>query len=213
MGLPLFFVAQVITLAAFWIYLGGQRAAVAIGLWLAVTGGASYAGLLQFVGFPPPIAAVILSGLAITFGLAFSRFGAALIDGAGIQILIGYQGFRILVEVFLYWGHAEGLVPRQMTWEGRNLDVLTGLTAIPVALWATSKTVVWLWNLAGLLLLINVVTVAILSMPTPFQVFSPRMVFVADWPYVWLPAFLVTSALFGHLLVFRWLRREDVDES
>jgi hypothetical protein len=31
--------------------------------------------------------------------------------------------------------------------------------------------------------------------------------FVAHFPFVWLPAFLVQAALLGHLLVFRRLAR------
>ena len=45
-------------------------------------------------------------------------------------------------------------------------------------------------------------------MPTPFRQFSPANLFVAEVPFIWLPAFLVTSALFGHLLVFRKLHSE-----
>lgn len=210
--LPAFFVAQVITLAAFWIYVGGHRAAIALGGWLATTGLAAYLGLLEFGPLPPPVGIVVITGLALTIALAFSKWGEQLLDTAGVPILIGFQGFRILVEIFLYWGHTQGLVPGQMTWEGRNWDVLTGLTAIPIAFWATSRTVVMLWNVAGLLLLINIMTVAILSLPTPFQVFSPQNTFVAEWPYIWLPAFLVPSALLGHLLIFRWLKRPPEDD-
>ena len=58
-----------------------------------------------------------------------------------------------------------------------------------------------------MLLLANIVTVAIFSMPTEFRVFmnEPANLFVAHVPYVWLPAVLVPAALLGHLLVFRWL--------
>jgi hypothetical protein len=65
------------------------------------------------------------------------------------------------------------------------------------------------WNLIGLGLLVNVVTIAMLSAPTPFRVFltEPATTIVTYAPYVWLPAFIVQAALFGHLLVFRWLWR------
>ena len=39
-------------------------------------------------------------------------------------------------------------------------------------------------------------------MPPPFRQFSPANLFVAEVPFIWLPALLVTSALFGHSLVF-----------
>ena len=62
-------------------------------------------------------------------------------------------------------------------------------------------------QLAGLALLINVVTVAALSMPTPFQRFHPANVFVVEPPFVWLPLFLVQSALFGHVALLRRIRQ------
>jgi hypothetical protein len=67
---------------------------------------------------------------------------------------------------------------------------------------------VTLWNALGLLLLANIVTVAVLSAPSPLRVFrnAPANSWVAHAPWVWLPAVLVQAALFGHLLVFRALR-------
>ncbi|HKQ78896.1 MAG TPA: hypothetical protein VJ810_34675 [Blastocatellia bacterium] len=61
----------------------------------------------------------------------------------------------------------------------------------------------------GLALLINIVTIAILSAPTPLRKFfnEPANTFVTYFPFVWLPAFLVQAAWFGHLLVFRRLRQ------
>ena len=211
-ALTLFFVAQVLLLAAFWAWLAGWRTAAALALWLGATGLAAQAGWLRFGPSPPPIGFVIIPGLLITAALAFSNWGTRLIGRAGLAVFIGYQSFRILVECFLWWGHREGLVPVQMTWEGRNFDVLTGVVALPLAwLVATgkpSRLLIWLWNLAGLGLLINIVTVAVLSMPTPFRQFSPANLFVVEAPFIWLPAFLVTLALFGHLLVFRRLRAD-----
>ena len=64
------------------------------------------------------------------------------------------------------------------------------------------------WNVAGLLLLVNIVAVAILSTPR-LAMFGPDQlnVFVFYPPFVWLPAVLVLAALAGHLIIFRALRR------
>lgn len=72
---------------------------------------------------------------------------------------------------------------------------------------AAPPWLVWAWNLAGLGLLINVVTVAILSTPVPFRAFfnDPPNVWVTLVPFVWLPAVMVMAALFGHLAVARKL--------
>jgi hypothetical protein len=142
---------------------------------------------------------------------AFSPTGTRLVH-SGPAFIIGFQVFRVAVEIFLWQGHRAGFVPVQMTFEGRNLDILTGLTAPIVAFLASRgrlpRTALLAWNLAGLALLINIVTVAILSTPTPLRVFmeEPANTFVTTAPYIWLPAFLVPTAWLGHLLVFRSLR-------
>ena len=94
--------------------------------------------------------------------------------------------------------------------------MLSGLLALPVA-WLVfagkaPRLFIWLWNCFGLGLLINIVTVAVLSMPTPFRQFSPANLSVTEAPFIWLPAFLVTSALFGHLLVFRKLQSGKIPQ-
>ena len=62
------------------------------------------------------------------------------------------------------------------------------------------------WNILGLALLVNVVTVAILGTPR-FQYFGPDHlnVWVMQPPFVWLAAVMLLAALAGHLLVFRAL--------
>ena len=102
-SLALFFVAQVLLLAMFWIWLTGWRTAAGLTLWLGATGFAAQAGWLRFGPLPPPVGFVIIAGLLITAALAFSRWGIALISRAGLAVFIGYQSFRILVECFLWW--------------------------------------------------------------------------------------------------------------
>jgi hypothetical protein len=61
----------------------------------------------------------------------------------------------------------------------------------------------------GLALLLWVVGVAALSFPTRFQLLRPDNTWVAYFPYVWLPSILVTTALLGHVVVFRKLAARD----
>jgi hypothetical protein len=174
-------------------------------LWIAFTGFLAYSGFLtQIQRLPFLIAAAIL---------ASTYFARTLRDDVPIHWLIGYQAFRIPVEIFLHNGFSAGFVPVQMTWDGRNFDVLSGLTAIPIAwLAARNQLPVWavkLWNLFGFALLLNIMTVAILSLPTPLRQFhnEPANRFVALFPYVWLPAVLVPAAWFGHIALFRRLAK------
>jgi hypothetical protein len=186
-----------------------QTATLTLGLWLAVTAIAAMQNLLAFGSMPPRILLLVGLSAALTLAAAFSRLGLAIALKTPLWALIGLQTFRIFVEIFLHWGHQQGFVPVQMTWESCNLDVLTGVTAIPVAWLAYRGKLpgagLLAWNCFGLGLLLNIVTVAILSMPTPMRMFpgEPSNVFVTRPPYVWLPVFLVMAALFSHVVLFR----------
>jgi len=103
-----------------------------------------------------------------------------------------------------------GIMPEQMTFTGDNFDILTGLTALPVAWLAASGWAPrWLvvgWNLMGSVLLVVIVGIAGASMPG-IAAFGPERLntWIADPPYIWLPGVLVQGALLGHLVVWRKL--------
>lgn len=113
---------------------------------------------------------------------------------------------RVLVEVVLYFLFTEKLIPVEMTFEGLNFDIVTGLTA-PLVCWfafnnnKVNKPLLIAFNCMGLLLLSIIVTIAILSAETPLQQFGYAQpnVAVTYFPYVWLPAVVVPTMLFAHL--------------
>ncbi len=186
--------------------------------WLAVTGGVAGQGLLlDFQALPPPMFRVVLPGVVLTAVLAFSAPGRLLAHGSGWGLLIGFQAYRIPVEFMLADLYADGVLPVQMTYHGRNFDILTGITAIGVAWLAARGTIrragILVWNVLGLGLLVNIVSVAVLSTPGRLQVFTegPPNTIVFHWPFVWLPTIIVLAALLGHLLVFRKLWAERVE--
>lgn len=188
-----------------------RRTVLAAGLtigWIAVTGLAAARGALHFS--PPPTMLVLF---ALIFGgaiaLATSSLGRQLAMGLPLAALVGYQGFRVVVELLLHRAYLEGLMPVQMSYSGRNFDVVTGVTALALGAWlirgSPPRWIVLAWNTLGLALLANVVTVAFLSAPTPLRVFmnEPANVWITRAPWVWLPAVMVSAALGGHLLVYR----------
>ena len=180
--------------------------------YLGATAALAISGVLtEFERVPPPLMVTFAAASMLTIALAVGPPGGRLIAGIGLPWLIGYQAFRIAVELFLVWTYRAGALPVQMTVDGLNFDVLTGLSALLVALLAAAgwlpRALLWIWNLAGLGLLTTIVTIAVFSFPTPFRGFDnePANVIVAHVPFMWLPLFLVQAALFGHVLVFRSL--------
>jgi len=62
-----------------------------------------------------------------------------------------------------------------------------------------------LYNIGGLLLLVNVLVIAVLSMPTPLRVFhnEPANTLLAYFPYIYLPGVLVPLAYTLHIFSLR----------
>lgn len=189
----------------------GAIAAVLSLAWIAVTGLLASRGVLRMWG-PPTMGLVLGPAFLIPVAIALSPLGRQLVAGIPIAWLVGFQGFRIIVEMLLHRAYVEGLMPVQMSWSGRNLDVVSGVTAVAVGLWLArslrpSSLLVALWNTLGVALVANILLVALLSAPTPFRVFTndPPNVWITRAPWVWLPSVMVLAAILGHALVIRWL--------
>jgi hypothetical protein len=181
--------------------------------WLIVPGMLALRGVLDRTAAPPP--ALVMIGILTlgTITLAWSKVGGRIASSTSLAALVGYQFFRVPVEWVLHRLFVEGVVPVQMTYAGRNFDIVSGITAGIVAMLLVAgrggRPLVLVWNLLGLVLLLNIVVVAALSTPTPLRHFmnEPANRLPGMFPYVWLPSFLVQAALFGHLVVFRALSR------
>lgn len=179
--------------------------------WMASTWGAAQSGaLLDFRRTPPPFALLVVAIVLLAARIALTRYGRRLAVGVPLWALVGVQAFRLPLELAMHALVGRGIMPEQMSYSGRNFDIVTGSTAIVVAamVWAGrgGRGLVAAWNILGLALLLNIVTVAILSTPR-FRYFGDDRlnVFVMYPPFVWLPAVMVLAALAGHLLVFRAL--------
>lgn len=176
--------------------------------WLFTSAMIAFNGtLLDFTSTPPKLMLVVLPPVLAISYLSSSTRVNSLIQEIPSSWLVYIQSFRVLVEFFLWILFTRNIIPVQMTFEGLNYDILTGLSAPLVAYYALSQNK-WpritavLWNLAGLLLVTNIFLVAFLSTPGPLRQFfnEPPNTLVAYFPYVWLPAFIVPFAYLMHIL-------------
>lgn len=170
-------------------------------------------GKLSFTSKPPTMVTVIALMFVIAIGLGLSGFGRRLALGLPLAALIGIQAFRFPLELLMHRAYQDGLMPVQMSFSGRNFDIVSGITAalLGAALTRMRVPTWWLkaWNLLGIVLLANVVIIAMLSAPTPLRRFhnEPANVWITQAPYVWLPCVFVLVALFGHVVITRRLHR------
>jgi hypothetical protein len=187
---------------------------VALGLlaWLALSGALSYGGFFAATSaFPPRFLWLMAPTFALPLWLASSRAGAQLAS-APIALLVGFHVFRLPLELVMHVAADEGVMPVQMTFTGRNFDIVSGASALLVAvLAALGRAPRWLllaWNALATLLLVNIIVVAVASLPF-LRLFGdePSRVntWVAHFPFVWLPAGLVSAAVLGHSLLWRRL--------
>ncbi len=191
--------------------------AILIGLlWLVPPALAARAGVLgRFDTMPPPLLIMMATLTLGTVLVALSPLGTRLVQGLSLAWLVGFQAFRIPVELILHRLFTEGVIPVQMTYAGFNFDIVSGiLAALLAGVLARRRVPGWLvmsWNILGLVLLGTIVAIALFSAPVPFRRFmnEPANLLPAVFPWVWLPTLLVMGALFGHVLVFRKLATRE----
>ncbi len=185
-------------------------AAVGVSAWAAFTGLLSGSGVLEIEAPAPPALGFFLVCNLAAVALALSPVGRRLVVTTPIAFLVGYQAFRLPLELVLHSWMEQGTMPVQMTWEGQNFDILTGIVSVGFGLYAYRREVpgalVWAVNLLGLGLLLNVMRIAMLSTPMPLRTFvnDPPVLLAYHFPYGWIVPFCVSGALFGHLVVVRW---------
>ena len=165
---------------------------------------------------PPACLLATLPNMLVILVLFITKRGRTFIDGMNLKVLTILHIIRIPVEIVLLWLCMHKVVPQIMTFEGRNFDILSGISApfiyyIAFRKETYNKWVLLVWNIICLILLINIVSIAILSAPFAFQRFGldqPNIA-VLYFPYIWLPACVVPVVLLSHLASIRLLLKKS----
>jgi hypothetical protein len=159
------------------------------------------------LNFMPVIAVPLIVALVFTFNASVNEA----LKNIPVANIIRLQSFRFFVEILLWILFIDNVIPVQMSFEGRNFDILAGITAPFIAWFAStgkiSRTGLIVWNILCLGLLINIVTVAVLSTPSPVRIFmnEPANTIVAAFPVSLLPGLLVPLAYTLHFFSLRQL--------
>jgi hypothetical protein len=192
-------------------------AVAAVAALMAVTAAAARSGqLARFDLTPPPVALLVLSVFTLAFAIGLGPVGTRLAHAVPLATLVGLQAFRLPLELVMHRAATLGIMPAEMSYSGYNFDIVTGAGALLLAVAMRSgatvpRAAVWAWNLWGFWCLAVIAVVAVASSPM-VRAFGddPRHLntWVLHFPYVWLPAVLVTLALAGHIVVAKALRRD-----
>ncbi len=198
---------------------GFSKVVIVVSLaWLALQTAISLSGFyVASAGGPPRIVFLLLPPVGLIFTLFFVGRGRRFLDGLDLRVLTLLHIIRIPVELVLYWLYLYKAVPQAMTFEGRNFDILSGLTAPLVWYFGFVKPVLgkWVligWNVVCMLLLVNIAVTAVLSAPSPFQQFGFEQPNIAlfYFPFVWLPCCLVPTVLLANVVAIRRLGKVGV---
>jgi len=209
-SLILIFLLTVILTFLLFINAVKNKATVAIILvvWLAVTGILSFKGVFQDTSaIPPRLMIGIAPAILFIILLLTTKNGRRFTDNIDLKKLTLVHIVRVPVEITLFMLSTHKLIPELMTFAGRNLDILSCITA-PIMYFVCFKnsqlknrTLLLIWNFICLGLLLNIVINAILAAPFPFQqfAFDQPNIAILYFPFTWLPCFIVMIVLYSHL--------------
>jgi hypothetical protein len=179
--------------------------------WLVLLAILSLAGFFHdFSSLPPRPALAMVVPAVLLLLLSFRKKAVSVLLVTPPHWLVMLQSFRIVVEIILWMAFMNGLLPEQMTFSGWNFDILSGVLGL-VAGWLMLRLpqhwrkIVIGYNIIGGLLLLNILVIAVLSMPTRIRYFmnEPASTVVANFPFIYLPGGLVVLAIGLHIFSLR----------
>jgi hypothetical protein len=177
--------------------------------------------LLAFLGFyqdtnsiPPRFVLVLLPvTILIVYGL-LPKQQKWVMENRDSNVSTFLHLVRIPVEIVLYGLFIHKMVPELMTFEGRNYDILIGITSPIIGILFLTrkieKQVLLVWNIIGLISVVFILSNGILSAELPIQVFGfeqPNRA-ITYFPFILLPATIVPLVIWTHLSDIIKLRKE-----
>jgi hypothetical protein len=190
-------------------------------IWLGFQAGVSLSGFYKVTDtLPPRFILMVAPPLLFILLIFITKKGKGYLDTLDTKTLTLLHLVRLPVEFVLFWLFLYKGIPQVMTFEGRNFDILSGLSAPLVYYFGfvkpkLSRAALLAWNLFCLSLLFNIVAHAALSVPSPLQQmsFDQPNIAILYFPFNWLPSTVVPLVLFSHLVCLRQLVLQKTNNS
>ncbi|MFK8102657.1 MAG: hypothetical protein AB8G15_09035 [Saprospiraceae bacterium] len=182
-------------------------------LWSLTHSILAYVGFYQNTEVFPPRVGLVLLPATFLIGWACTPKAQTWFSKArNTKISTFLHLVRFPVEIVLFQLFVYDMVPLLMTFEGRNFDIIMGLTAPIVGIFYLKnwigKRVLLGWNIVGLFLVLFILVNGILSAELPFQQFGfeqPNKA-ILYFPFILLPATIVPLVIWTHLsdIILLW---------
>lgn len=180
--------------------------------WLILISSISLTGFFQNTNTIPPRFLIVLIGNIAFIAFLYSRLKAVALDYRYAMLV---HALRVLVEITLYFLFLRKQVPKIMTFNGLNFDIIIGISALICFILSQlfkvnlGKKTLLIWNVIGLLFLMNIIVIAFLSAPLPIQLlsFEQPNIAVLSFPYILLPSFIVPFVILTHILSIKQLTK------
>jgi len=168
--------------------------------------------ILAFIGFyentdlvPPRFLHVLIPVfISLIYGLTNKPL-KSILDNKNIKISTFIHTIRLPIEIILLHLYLNNMMPELMTFEGRNFDILAGISA-PIIGFLFMKNIIGkhtliIWNFLGLALILFVFVNGILSSELPIQMLGFEQPTKAPnyFPFILLPATIVPIVIYSHI--------------
>ncbi len=174
----------------------------------------AYTGFYQITDTSPPRFALVLLPVTalVIYGLLTKQ--KRYFQKKKMRLSTFLHSVRLPVEIILFGLFTHEMIPELMTFEGRNYDIIVGITAPIIGLLylksKVSRQLLLLWNIIGLGFIFFILINGILSAELPFQQFGfeqPNRA-INYFPFILLPATIVPLVIWTHLSDIINLRQE-----
>jgi hypothetical protein len=180
-------------------------------LWLAVIWSAARNGVFKPGGGVPVLPLAVFGPVIIGVPILLrSRRIGQVLDAMPASWLVAFQVFRVLGSTFLI-GWARGAVPGVFALPAGIGDVLTGLFAVPVAIFLASgsresRRAAIAWNVFGL---VDLAVALAIGNAIALHLIETGSISATGglYPAVMIPAFQVPTAILLHTLSLRQIAR------
>ncbi len=171
-------------------------------LWLSILTELSRMGLLLNATSIPVLAWVFIPVLVMGLWLARSPTFGLLLRFVGPAWLVWIHTFRAFLALTFYLSWRAGLLPVHLSVQGLNQDFIVGITAPMAGLLFFNRRFyllqALLWHLFGLLLAAAVLLLIVWSTPSAHAAFAQTTTLFTEFPFVWIPGFLLPLAMVLH---------------